>query len=215
MELEIDLQARGTRIITGEEAKLRRHLLNKLIGIAESYGFEEIQLPTIEPATIYTYKAGPEILNSMYVFQDKKSRQLCLRPEATATVQLIGERYYPKNEKKYWYFERCYRYERPQAGRYREFYQFGVEVLNPKDKLVKEFLIDVSREMVETKTKNYLISHSVKRGLDYYIEDGFEIACPELGAQKQVVGGGRYSNGIGFAVGFDRLALCKSTNIYV
>jgi histidyl-tRNA synthetase len=55
----------------------------------------------------------------------------------------------------------------------------------------------------------------VKRGLDYYIEDGFEIACPELGAQKQVVGGGRYSNGIGFAVGFDRLALCKSTNIYV
>lgn len=48
----------------------------------------------------------------------------------------------------------------------------------------------------------------MKRGLAYYVAEGFEIAVPELGAQKQVVGGGAYRQGIGFALGFDRLMLC-------
>jgi len=214
MELELDYQARGTRIITGEESKDRRYFLNRLISIAESNGFEEIQLPTIEPSEIYINKAGKEITNQMYIFPDKKGRNLCLRPEVTATIQLIGKRYWDKKEKKLWYFERCYRYEKPQAGRYREFYQFGCEIINPKDKFIKEFLIDLSREMIDNRTSNYIISHSVKRGLDYYIEEGFEIICPELGSQKQVCGGGRYSNGIGFAIGFDRLMLCKPKSTF-
>ena len=68
MEYQIEQQARGTRIIMGDETKERRSLLNKLISIAETNGFEEIILPTIEPSSIYTDKAGNEILNQMYVF---------------------------------------------------------------------------------------------------------------------------------------------------
>jgi histidyl-tRNA synthetase len=49
----------------------------------------------------------------------------------------------------------------------------------------------------------------VKRGLAYYTEEGFEISCPALGSQKQVLGGGRYAEGIGFAIGIDRLMLVK------
>lgn len=210
MELKIDKQVRGTRIIEGTQAKERRIVLNKLIEIAESFNFNEIILPSIEPSIIYTDKAVKEILNQMYIFDDKKNRKLCLRPEATATIQLIADCYFnDKKERRLWYFEKCWRYERPQSGRYREFFQLGLEIINPKIKYPKELLIDIATEMVKQKTNNFLVNYSVKRGLDYYVEEGFEISCDQLGAQKQVCGGGAYKQGIGFAIGFDRLMLCK------
>jgi histidyl-tRNA synthetase len=145
----------------------------------------------------------------MYTFPDKKGRELCLRPEGTATIQLIADKTW-KSQKdvKVWYFERCWRYERPQAGRYREFFQFGVEWINPRDpKMAKQKLVTLAESLVELVTSDYELSEKVKRGLNYYVEDGFEIEVPSLGAQKQVVGGGAYKQGIGFAVGFDRLML--------
>lgn len=209
MELQLDQQVRGTRIIFGKESADRRKLLNQLIQIAEDTGFQEIILPSLEPSEIYTDKAGSEILNQMYVFPDKKGRSLALRPEATATIQLISDKYF-KNQKdvKIWYFEKCWRYERPQEGRYREFYQFGVEILNPSGD-ARTQLIELAESMIALKTQNYKTTDYVKRGLSYYVGDGFEISVPTLGAQKQVVGGGAYAQGIGFAIGFDRLMLCN------
>lgn len=209
MEFRIDAQARGVRIIGGEEAKGRRNLLNALIALAEAQGFEEIVLPSVEPAQLYVDKAGPEILEQMYVFPDKKDRTLCLRPEGTATIQLVAEKYFAKRtDVRLWYFERCWRYERPQLGRYREFFQFGLEILNPSRRDVQDELIALAEQMVALKTDSFEVTRSVKRGLAYYVAAGFEIAVPELGAQKQVVGGGAYRQGIGFALGFDRLMLC-------
>jgi histidyl-tRNA synthetase len=209
MELKIDAQARGVRIITGEQCQDRRKVLNQLIALAEDAGFAEIILPSVEPASVYTDKAGKEILGQMYEFPDKKNRQLCLRPEGTATIQLIADAHYrQQKDVRLWYFERCWRYERPQEGRYREFFQFGLEVLNPTSAAIREELIDLAAKMITVKTEAFEIASLVKRGLDYYTEDGFEIAVPALGAQKQVVGGGRYPQGIGFGIGFDRLMLC-------
>lgn len=212
MELKIEKQSRGVRIISGDEAKMRRKVLNKMIDIAEGYGFEEITIPTIEPASIYSDKAGDEILNQMYVFKDKGDRDLCLRPEGTATIQLLADKYWKfQKDVKLWYFERCYRYERPQKGRYREFFQFGVEVINPRSETIKEELIEMATKMVKLMCEDgeFEVATEVKRGLDYYVEDGFEISVEKLGAQKQVCGGGAYKQGIGFAIGFDRLMLCK------
>jgi histidyl-tRNA synthetase len=211
MEYKISEQARGVRIIAGDQAKERRAVLNQLIEIAEANGFGEITLPSIEPAQLYVDKAGPEILGQMYVFPDKKDRSLCLRPEATATVQRLADQYF-KNQKnvRLWYFERCWRYERPQEGRYREFFQFGMEVINPSSSNIRDELVEIAQAMVALKTRSFDTNISAKRGLDYYTEDGFEIAVPALGAQKQVVGGGAYKQGIGFAVGFDRLMLCTA-----
>lgn len=209
MEYKVDAQARGVRIIAGDETKQRRELLNQLIGIAEEYEFSEVILPSIEPVVVYTEKAGPEVLGQMYAFPDKKGRELCLRPEGTATIQLLADKHF-KNQKdvKLWYFERCWRYERPSLGRYREFFQFGLEVLNPSDKgRSTSELIDIAQAMIATRCSKYEISRSVKRGLAYYTEDGFEISVPSLGAQKQVLGGGTYKQGVGFALGFDRLML--------
>ena len=108
------------------------------------------------------------------------------------------------------YVNRCYRYERPQAGRYREFTQLGVELLGgtaPQDSQeVKGLLI----KCLDGDGLDYKFVDSVKRGLSYYVEDGFEVECEKLGAQKQVAGGGRYAEGIGWAIGIDRLLLANS-----
>jgi len=210
MEFKLDKQTRGTRLLIGDEVDERYSLLNKLIAIARSYGFKGMQLPSLEPSEIYVDKAGKEVLGQMYNFQDKKGREISLRPEATATVQLFAKKFTNgKSEERFWYFEKCWRYERPQKGRYREFWQFGCEIINPKGKLAKDELIDISSEMISCKTKDYTIAYSTKRGLDYYTSDGFEISCDQLGSQKQICGGGEYEGGIGFAIGFDRLMLCK------
>jgi len=209
MELKIDDQVRGTRIIVGDEAKERRILLNGMIEIAEKYGFEEIIIPSIEKSKVYTDKAGPEILQQMYIFPDRADRELCLRPEGTATIQLVADKYY-KSQKdvKFWYFDKFWRYERPQAGRYREFYQFGIEIINPRSETIQEELIAMAEEMIKLKCDDYQVTESVSRGLSYYVADGFEISVERLGAQKQILGGGAYKQGIGFAIGFDRLMLC-------
>jgi histidyl-tRNA synthetase len=213
MELKIEKQAKGVRIISGEQAKNRRDVLNQMIELAEGKGYDEIILPCIEPAEVYTDKAGKEILGQMYTFPDKKGRELCLRPEGTATVQLIADKTWKgRKDVKVFYEARCWRYERPQAGRYREFFQFGVEWLNPRDpEQAKKELINLAEGLVSIVTDEYNTADNVKRGLDYYVEDGFEIEIPSLGAQKQVVGGGAYKQGIGFAVGFDRLMLKYAT----
>ena len=181
-----------------------------MIAISEELGFEEIVLPSVERSEIYTNKAGPEILGQMYTFPDKKGRDLCLRPEGTATVQLLADKYWPHQEKKLWYVERCWRYERSQKGRYREFTQFGVEWINPKCDDPQGELIAMARRMVDLSGVKYEVNVGVKRGLSYYVDCGFEIAVPSLGAQKQVVGAGPYKQGVGFAVGVDRLLLAKA-----
>lgn len=209
MEYQIEEKVRGVRIISGEQVRNRRFLLNQLIEIAELEGFQEIILPSIEPSNVYENKAGAEVLTQMYVFPDKKGRQLCLRPEGTATVQLLADKHFKRQtNNKFWYFEKCWRYERPQEGRYREFFQFGMEVINPTLDLT-DYLISIAEKMVSLVTLEYELEKSVKRGLAYYTADGFEITAPQLGTQKQLVGGGSYKQGIGFAIGFDRLMLCQ------
>jgi len=190
--------------------RLRRGgvFINSLAETAEKQGFDEIMLPLIEPAQIYEDKAGREILGQMYVFKDRGGRELCLRPEGTATVQLLAKKLGTRKDVKLWYETRCWRYEQPQAGRYREFTQFGVEWLNPRDpEAARAELESLGKAMLENIGADYEWSSQVKRGLAYYVDDGFEASVNSLGAQKQVLGGGSYDEGIGFAVGVDRLML--------
>ena len=158
-------------------------------------------------------KAGPEILNQMYTFSDKAGRPICLIPEATAIVQKLYKDTWSRNRKKpikVFYVTRCYRYEKPQLGRYREFTQIGVEILGgeqPQDRTEAERVLKGCLDQLEV---DYNFVPLVQRGLDYYIEDGFEVECTNLGAQKQIAGGGRYDVGVGWAIGLDRLLLAKN-----
>jgi histidyl-tRNA synthetase len=106
---------------------------------------------------------------------------------------------------KLFYIGECFRGENTQMLRFREFTQFGVEVLNPTIDYTEE-MIEISTKLIELVTTNYELDLGVTRGLDYYEGGkGFEIKCPELGAAKQICGGGSYQGGIGFAIGIDRL----------
>lgn len=206
-EPKLDLQARGTRILAGDLARARRRILQACAARAEAFGCEEIVLPAVEPAQVYADKAGPEVLDQMYTFPDRKGRTLCLRPEGTATCQLLAAGPWRQmRDVKVWYEARCYRYERPQAGRYREFLQFGVEVLNPTRDYTRD-LVELACCMVREITPDFEVNEVAARGLAYYVGAGFEISCPALGAQKQVCGGGTYAEGAGFALGIDRLML--------
>jgi histidyl-tRNA synthetase len=201
---------KGTRILFKETAKLKRNLINKMIDILESYGYEEMMIPVIQKSEIFSKKVGDENQNMMYNFKDMGNRDLCLAPEYTAVVQLVGkEKFKYQKDIKLFYIGECFRGERPQAGRYRQFTQFGVEILNPSKDYSDE-LLEIAKKLIELMTTNYEVNLDVTRGLDYYKEGkGFEIACAELGAAKQICGGGEYDGGVGFAIGVDRLLNCK------
>ena len=173
-------------------------------------GYEELIVPAIWEQETFIAKAGPQIVDQMFVFDDKAGRRCCLVPEITGLIQEQWRNTWSKTDRKparYFYVARCYRYERPQAGRYREFTQVGVELLGgraPEDREeVEQLLVHVLDEVGVP----YTLDRAVKRGLAYYTEDGFEARCDALGAQKQIAGGGRYAEGIGWAIGLDRLLL--------
>jgi histidyl-tRNA synthetase len=124
-------RVRGTRDFMPEEMTKRRIIENRMRGIAERWGYEEIKTPTFELAELFTRKSGEEILDEMYDFKDKGGRRLALRPELTAPVirMYVNELKMAPKPTKVYYFGNCFRYENPQRARFREFWQFGAEII--------------------------------------------------------------------------------------
>lgn len=185
----------------------KRDLINQMIEYLVDYGFTEISIPIIQLQDIFTGKVGEENNNLMYNFKDRGDRDLCLAPEYTAVIQKLAKTTF-LNEKdvKLFYVQECFRGEKPQAGRYRQFTQLGVEILNPSELVNVGYLETLAFGLIRMSGKEITLNTDVRRGLDYYKEGkGFEISCEELGSSKQVCGGGEYEGGIGFAIGIDRL----------
>lgn len=199
---------KGTRVLFAESAKKKRTLINRMIEIMESYGYQEIMIPIIQKQELFAGKVGDENRNMMYNFKDRGDRDLCLAPEYTAIVQKYATELFKFNKDvKMFYVGECFRGENCQRGRWRQFTQFGVEVLNPSIDYSDE-MVEIAKKLIELVTTNYEVSLNVTRGLDYYESGkGFEISCPELGSSKQVCGGGSYEGGVGFGLGVDRILL--------
>lgn len=194
---------KGTRILLGNE---KRDLINKMIDILKLNNYQEIQIPIIQLSETFNGKVGEENNNMMFNFTDRGNRDICLAPEYTAVIQKLANTTF-KNQKdvKLFYVAECFRGEKPQAGRYRQFTQLGVEILNPSQHY---FMFDLAQDLIDSLNLKYIFNTSleVTRGLDYYKNGkGFEITCEELGSSKQVCGGGEYEGGIGFAIGIDRI----------
>jgi histidyl-tRNA synthetase len=122
---------RGTRDFTPDEMQKRRYLEQNMTATFTSFGYGEIQTPTFENLELFTAKSGESIINELYAFTDKGGRTLALRPELTAPViRCYVERLQMEPKPlKLFYFGNCYRYDRPQKGRYREFQQAGCEII--------------------------------------------------------------------------------------
>ncbi|MFH1126361.1 MAG: histidine--tRNA ligase [Candidatus Altiarchaeota archaeon] len=122
---------RGTRDFTPEEMWKRHYVESVLRRVAEKFNYGEVMFPLFEHTQLFQLKSGEEIAGHMYVFEDKGGRSLCLRPEATASVARMFGTSLRNLQKpiRVYYFAPMYRYEEPQKNRYREFWQFGVELI--------------------------------------------------------------------------------------
>ena len=143
----------GFRDFAPRERLQSRYLFEAWTRIAQRYGFSEYEAPVLESAELYLKKSGGELSEQLFRFEDKGGRDVVLRPELTASLARIAaaqQRDYPKPLK---WFEigRCFRYEKPQRGRLREFYQFNADILGePSASADAELIalsIDVMREL--------------------------------------------------------------------
>ncbi len=209
METKLESTVKGTRILYGDTANQKRDIINSMITVCKEQGYNEIQFPILQFQETFSGKVGGENQKMMYAFKDAGGRDLCLAPEYTAIVmQMAQTTFKMQKDVKLFYVVECFRGEKPQAGRYRQFTQFGVEIINPTKDYSQELEALASFLIDDFVNAEFEINSEATRGLDYYtLGKGFEITCPSLGAQKQLVGGGSYPGGIGFAIGIDRLLL--------
>lgn len=122
---------RGTRDFPPEEAHRRRAVREKMIDVMERWGYREVATPTFEHLELFTLKSGEGVIEEIYSFKDKGGRDIALRPELTAPVirMYVGELHNAPKPLRLYYFANCFRYERPQKGRFREFWQLGCELI--------------------------------------------------------------------------------------
>jgi histidyl-tRNA synthetase len=122
---------RGTRDFLPDEMERRRAVEGNLRERATRWGYREVCTPEFEELELFTIRSGAGIIGEMYVFEDKGGRKMALRPEITAPVlrMFVSEAKVLPKPLRWFYFADCFRYERPQKGRYRQFWQFGVELI--------------------------------------------------------------------------------------
>ena len=126
---------RGTRDAFPEDLRLRAWLFGHFRQVGRLFGFEEYDAPVVESADLYVRKAGEEIVNQLYTFQDKSGRDLALRPEMTPSLarmilQRAGSLPLPV---KWFSLPQCWRYERMTRGRTREHYQWNMDIIGVDD----------------------------------------------------------------------------------
>jgi histidyl-tRNA synthetase len=124
---------RGTRDFTPEDMYTHRTVLENIRKTFQIFGYEEIQTPTFETLELFTAKSGDNVIEELYTFTDKGGRNLALRPELTAPVMrfYVDQLQMRPKPLKLFYTGNCFRYDRPQKGRYREFWQAGCELIGP------------------------------------------------------------------------------------
>lgn len=124
--------------------------------LAERYGFERIETPMLEPTSLFVRSVGDTtdiVDKEMYTFTDKSGDQVALRPEGTAGVARAYIEHGMLNQPqpvKLWYFSPFFRHDRPQAGRYRQFWQYGFEIFGGQQPVLEAQLILLIRALYST-----------------------------------------------------------------
>ncbi|HBU07547.1 MAG TPA: histidine--tRNA ligase [Candidatus Magasanikbacteria bacterium] len=141
---------RGFKDILPKEDNFWKVIRHSAENLADAYNYKWIETPILEEASLFirSIGKGTDVVDKeMYVFEDADGDKICLRPESTASIArayvLHGMHTMPQPVK-VWYLGPMFRHDRPQAGRYREFHQFGCESLGVKDPVVDAELIAVA-----------------------------------------------------------------------
>ena len=123
---------KGTRDFYPEQMAVRIWLYNTMREVAESFGYQEYEAPILESLELYAAKSGEELVKEQsYVFTDRGGSEITLRPELTPSLaRMIAQKQNELNfPVRWWSFGPFWRYERPQKGRTREFFQWNVDIL--------------------------------------------------------------------------------------
>ncbi|MFC7056995.1 histidine--tRNA ligase [Halovenus salina] len=126
---------KGFAEVYPEEMAAYREVIDTVEDTARGYGFREIETPAMESAEMYIDKSGEEIVEELYAFEDKGGRHVALTPELTPTVaRMVAGRSQELAKPIKWFSTRPFwRYEEPQQGRFREFYQTNVDIFGASD----------------------------------------------------------------------------------
>ena len=187
---------RGTKDIMPNEVQNWRFLEEKVRDICAKYGYKEIRTPVFEHTELFQRGIGDTtdvVEKEMYTFTDRGNRSITLRPENTASaVRAYVEHKLSKDEAatKFFYIGSMFRYDRPQAGRLREFHQFGIEALGVPGPNVDAEIILLAVQVLESlglkdlKLKinsvgcpNCRPGHRVK--LQEFFKPNFDQLCPD------------------------------------
>lgn len=132
------------------------HFLEKAFAdICAKYGFKEVRTPVFEHTELFTRGVGDTtdiVEKQMYTFEDFAKRSLTLKPEGTASVVrafVEHKQYAEVQPTKYYYDIPCFRYEKPQSGRLREFHQFGIEIFGTSNMMADAEVICLAKDYIQ------------------------------------------------------------------
>ena len=151
--MEIIKAPRGTRDVLGDESWKWAHVLDVCRDVARDFGYAEVILPIFEHTELFSRGIGDTtdvVEKEMYTFIDRGDRSITLRPELTASMMRSYLEHDMKSRRqpvKLWGTGPMFRYERPQKGRYRQFWQVDFETLGTPDPLADVETIDASMEI--------------------------------------------------------------------
>ena len=139
----------------GEDSALFNYVESISKEIAVNYGYSEVKTPIIEAAEVFLRTIGDEsdiVGKEMYLFKDRGDRNIALKPESTASIMRMvveNKLYVEPGLKKFFYCSPNFRYDRPQAGRYRQFYQFGIEAMGVESPYLDAEVISMGYQILQ------------------------------------------------------------------
>lgn len=146
---------KGTNDVLPGESYKNQYIESTCLSVAEKYGYKEMRTPVFEHTELFQRGVGDTtdvVQKEMYTFDDKGGRSITLRPEGTAGAARAFLENGLSNEalpQKICYFTSCYRYEKPQAGRLREFHQFGIECFGATSPLADAEMISLAKQVFD------------------------------------------------------------------
>ncbi len=144
-------RVRGFRDIYPEDMEIREKIFRESDTCSRLFGFRKIDFPSVEFLDLYRMKSGDELVQQTFSFRDRNQREITLIPEATPTVvrMLTARKDLPRPVR--WYsFQKFWRYEEPQAGRMREFYQYNADIFGPDSMEADSEIIMLSMRILDS-----------------------------------------------------------------
>lgn len=172
---------KGSRDFYPEDKRIQKYMFSVMREACERFGYEEYDAPILEPTDLYLVKGNEEIINEQtYTFKDRSNRSVTIRTEMTPTVSRMvaarrQELVYPVR----WYsIPNLWRYERPQRGRLREFWQLNVDIFGVAGLEAEHEIIQLADELMKqygATEKMYTIRLNSRKLMDYIFQEYLEL----------------------------------------